>query len=413
MLTTVELKKAHFAEYRQLISDTLFDEVKSLAARLSGKRVLHINATSGAGGVAEILRSEIPLLVDLGLKASWRVLKPEVGFFEITKMMHNGLQGDNHELEPAQWQKYQDYNRRLAESITSSDWDIIIVHDPQPAAVLSLTPGRGTAKWIWRCHIDSRHANTSYRERFVGYLAPYDGVIFTMQKYVLEGFKPKRLAVIPVAIDPLAPKNQLMDPIVARAVVRQFGINVDRPLVTQVSRFDPWKDPLGVIEAWELARRQIPELQLALVGDSSSDDPEGAVILEQVFQAAQGKEGLFVIASKADDRGVRAFQTHSDVIIQKSLREGFGLTVTEALWAKTPVIGTDVGGIPLQIQDGKSGYLVSGVDEAAERIVDLLRDPQKARDMGEYGHTYVGQHFLLPRLIRDELQFLLEICELG
>lgn len=386
-----------------------------MAGKLKGARVLHVNATSAGGGVAEILRSELPLLQDLGLAVSWQVLEPQVDFFTVTKQIHNGLQGDAKNLSPQQWQLYEDYNRELAGHIDAAQWDFIKIHDPQPAAALEMMPIRqakvtGT-KWIWRCHIDSKHANPSYRDRFVRYLAPYDGLVFTMRKYLLEGLEPKKLAVIPMAIDPLADKNRLMDPIVAREIVRRFGIDPDRPLVCQVSRFDPWKDPLGVIEAWTLARREVPGLQLALVGDSSSDDPEGAVVLERVSQAAEGKADLFVLADRADDRAVRAFQTHADVIIQKSLREGFGLTVTEALWAGRPVIGTDVGGIPLQVEDGRSGYLISGPAEAAKRTAELIKNPQRAAAMGRYGHDSVKAKFLTPRLIRDDLKFMLELAE--
>ncbi|HSH31391.1 MAG TPA: glycosyltransferase [Candidatus Saccharimonadales bacterium] len=409
MLKTVELTKRRFDDYRGQVSDALFDEVRQLAAPLKGARVLQINATDGGGGVAEILRSTVPLLRDLGLEAEWQVLVPRPGFFTITKMIHNGLQGDPKNLKPEQWQDYEDYNRQLAGYIDPAKWDFIIIHDPQPAAVLGYVTGRVQCRWVWRCHIDSHHANPHYRHHLLEYLRPYDGAIYTLEKYVLEGHKPRHLAITPMAIDPLAAKNQPMDPVVAAAIVRQFGLNPDQPLAVQVSRFDPWKDPLGVIAAWKLAKRHVPDLQLALVGEQAPDDPEGEVILAQVRQVAQGERNLFIVAGQADDRAVQAFQAAADVVVQKSLREGFGLTVTEALWSGTPVVGSDVGGIPLQVIDGQTGYTTGGIQDTAERLVELIQNPQLAQAMGQRGRELVRQKFLTPRLLRDDLRFMVEV----
>lgn len=409
MLAKVGLKTRRFSEYRGMVSDTLFNEVTELAEKLKGKRILIVNATADGGGVAEILRAEVPLLRDLGIEAEWHVLRPRKGFFEITKHIHNGLQGDGYKLKTSDWQLYESYNRDLAAAIKPDDWDVVFIHDPQPAASLSFLDQKAKSKWIWRCHIDSKHAKPDYLRHFLNYLELYDGAIFTMEKFVLTGYKPKKLAVTPMAIDPLSEKNQDMKRAEAISIVQGLGIDVSKPLAVQVSRFDPWKDPLGVIAAWKLATKEVPALQLAMVGDTAGDDPEGVVILEQVEKLAAGEKNLFIIANKADDRAVKGLQKAANVVIQKSIREGFGLTVTEALWAGTPVIGSDVGGIPLQIEDGINGFLVNNAGECAERIVDLVKNPTMADEMGEAGHALVKQKYLLPRLIRDDLKFIVEV----
>jgi trehalose synthase len=414
MLKTVKLSSRSLHDYRELVSPKLLDEIETLGRRLAGRRVLEINATDQGGGVAEILRSELPLLVDLGLDAQWRVIEAPAKFFEVTKRIHNGLQGDFRNLTAAQWQLYEEHNRQFARDIGAGEWDCIIVHDPQPAAMRFFTDDlkRGDAKWVWRCHLDSRHANPHYRQRLQDFLKPYEAAIYTLKKYVLPGYEPKHLGIIPMAIDPLADKGMDMSIEEAKSRVSGFGINANKPLVAQISRFDPWKDPIGVIEAWKLAKKEVPNLQLALVGDYASDDPEGRVIFEQVVRIGRGVRDLYLIANKADDKDVRAFQMAANVVVQKSLREGFGLTVTEALWAGTPVVGSNVGGIPVQIEDGKSGYLVESIEETAEKVVELVRDARLAEKMGRYGREFVRQNFLLPRLLRDDLRFITKVLEL-
>lgn len=409
MLNPVQLEQRRFADYKDIIAPELFDEVKRLARQLSAKRILHLNATAEGGGVAEVLRSYVPLQVDLGINSSWQVLPANQDFFSITKMIHNGLQGDSSVLTLGQWDVYQDYNRVLAESIDTSQWDYIFIHDPQPASAISYCSEANDTKWIWRCHIDSRHATPDFVEHFITYLKPYDGLIFTLQKYLIPGLKPKHLAIIPMAIDPLSPKNLPMSLSQAHKLIEPFGINLAKPLVVQVSRFDPWKDPLGAIKSWQLAKLRLPDLQLALVGNASVDDPQSVIILEQVQTFVKDLSDVFVVANKADDRTVNAFQKAANVVLQKSLREGFGLTVSEALWAKTPVIGGKFGGIPEQVRHGQSGYLVDSTAEAANRIVELIEQPKLAEQMGQWGHDFVRKHFLLPRLVRDDLKFLLSL----
>jgi trehalose synthase len=405
MLKKVKLKNKQFSDYRSTTDPLVYKEVLDLAVRLKNKRVLHINATSAGGGVAEILNSEVPLMVDLGIKAEWHVLEADQDFFEITKLIHNGLQGQTTNLTLGQWDAYLDYNKRLSAEIQSDEWDYIIIHDPQPAAVLSYIKNQGKTKWIWRCHIDSRHATSDFIHHFNIYLRPYNGMIFTMMKYLFGSLSSSNLAIIPMAIDPLSDKNRPTERQEALARVKRFGIDITKPIALQVSRFDPWKDPLGVITAWQLAKAQIPDLQLVLAGNTSVDDPEGARIYQQVCQAAHGINDLFILANQADDLDINALQYVADVVIQKSIREGFGLTVAEALWAGTPVIGTNVGGIPEQIQNNISGFIVKDSDELAQRLTELIRNPKKAKIMGTAGHNFVQKHFLLPRLLRDDLNF--------
>lgn len=408
-LQPINLKLRNFGEYRPIIAPELYDEVMDLAARLRGKRILQINSTATRGGVAEILNSTAPLLTDLGLVSEWRVIQARPGFFALTKTIHNGLQGDPANLTDEQWQLYETINRELAATINGDDWDYIMVHDPQPLAMRRFVANPGRAKWLWRYHGDSSDPNPNYLERLLGYLEPYDGAIFTLKDYLLKGFEPAHLALTPPAIDPLSLKNLPVGLVDATGIVSGFGINPAKPLITQVSRFDPWKDPLGVMAAWQLAKAQVPDLQLALVGNMAGDDPQAGAILAEVRQRAEGLRDLFILANEVGARASRAVLEVSRVVLQKSLREGFGLTVSEALWAGTPVVGGNVGGIRLQIEEGKSGYLTSSIEETAARIVELVTHPDAAKTMGEYGQGMVRRKFLLPRLIRDDLKFLLEV----
>jgi trehalose synthase len=383
MLKKVELESKRIIDYKKVTDPALYAEILELGKKLEGKKVLQINATSAGGGVAEILGSEIPLMKDLGIDVQWSVLDASQNFFEITKLIHNGLQGQTTNLTLSQWDEYLEYNKKLSEHIDASPWDFIMVHDPQPAALLSYCVNRGNAKWLWRCHIDSRHATSDFINHFNTYLRHYDGIVFTKMEYLFGNLKPKKLAIIPMAIDPLSEKNLPMSKNDAKKRIQKFGIDTKKPIILQVSRFDPWKDPLGVITAWQIARAQIPDLQLVLAGNTSVDDPESGRIYQQVCDASRGIAGLFILADEADDADVNALQHAATVVIQKSIREGFGLTVSEASWSRVPIIGTKVGGIPEQIQDGKTGYIVRDIDESAQRIIELIRNPQKASAMGE------------------------------
>jgi trehalose synthase len=399
------------ADYQSIIFKDLLAEIKELAGPLAGRRVLHVNATSFGGGVAEILYTLLPLMNDVGLRAEWQVMTADSEFFNVTKSFHNGLQGAAVELTGEVRSLYEDVNRRNAAQLTSH-YDFVVVHDPQPCALRAWTAadGEGETHWIWRCHIDTSTPDAALYDYLLPYIRRYDRAIYTMAAYAPEGLGIP-LEVVPPAIDPLAPKNMTLVPDDAHYIVRQFGIDVDRPLLLQVSRFDPWKDPLGVVDVYRLVKAQRPDVQLALVGSMASDDPEGWEYLERVMDYAGGDEDVFIL-SNLDNVGsveINAFQCVADVVLQKSTREGFGLTVSEALWKARPTIGGAVGGIPLQIEDGVTGYLVSSVAECAQRCLEVMDDPEAARRMALLGKEHVRRNFLTPRALRDYLRLFTEL----
>jgi trehalose synthase len=413
MLKSVKLPARSFEAYRELTDPAVFDEIQGLAKQLQGKKILQINATDDGGGVAELLHAMVPLYRDLGLDMDWQTIRrARPGFFEITKKIHNGMQGSRNPLSIAEWDYYEAINQEMAQQIDPNAWDLIMVHDPQPAAARQTISDPGRARWAWRCHIDTSQTNPNFASHFVTYLGGYDGAIFTDGRDILEGFNPPKISIMSPAIDPLSPKNRSMKRPDAEKIVAGFGVNLKRPYILQVSRFDPWKDPLGVIEAWRAAKTKIPNLQLVLAGTIAGDDPEGDITLERIHRAAREDKDLYMIVDKANGQAVHALYMLAGVVLQKSLREGFGLTVSEALWAGTPVIGGDVGGIPQQIEPGKNGYLVSTIEETARLIIRLVEDPEKAISMGAHGHETVRQKFLLPRLMRDELKFWNELLGL-
>jgi trehalose synthase len=379
-------------------------------SNLRGARVLHVNATPYGGGVSELLRSGVPLLNDLGLVAHWRIIRGDDLFFQVTKKIHNGLQGAPDDLTEAEREAYLGTSRRNAELLTE-EYDFVFLHDPQPAGLLSLRE-KGAARWIWRCHIDTARPNPSLWAFLRASLEPFDAAIFTMEEFVPPDFPIARVEIMPPAIDPLSPKNMPLAGETARSVLEWIGVDLNRPLVSQVSRFDPWKDPIGVIEAYRLARQDVPSLQLALVGSMALDDPEGWDVYRQVRDAAHGDSGIHVFTNLTGvgNIEVNAFQRLSQVIIQKSIREGFGLVVSEALWKGTPVVAGNAGGIPLQMADGAGGLLVQSVEECAQALVTLLGDPGHARDLGLKGRERVREHFLLPRLLLNELELMQELA---
>ena len=402
MLQPITVPHKHLSDYSSIVGRALSDEIRERAARLQGKRVLHVSATAFGGGVSEILYTLVPLMVDVGLDTEWHVIHGREEFFNATKVMHNALQGNPQDLTEEQWDIWRRYNEINAEEL-SPDWDVVIVHDPQPAALASLVPEKSN-RWVWRCHIDLSTPNPATLARLVPYLDPYPAAVFHMRKYVPSGMD-GRAHIVPPAIDPLAPKNMAFSPEDAVYICDQFGIDVDRPLLCQVSRFDPWKDPLGVIDAYRIVKEEIPDVQLALVGSMATDDPEGWDYFNATVAHAEGDPDIHIL-NNLNNVGaieVNAFQSHCDVVIQKSTREGFGLTVTEAIWKGRPLIGGDVGGIPLQVSDGETGFLVSSVEECAARSLEILRDPGLGKRLGRAGKEAVRKQFLTPRLLRDWL----------
>ena len=404
MLQEVALGPRSLADYTHLAGRGLVAEIRELAAALEGKRVLHVSATAFGGGVSEILYTLVPLMRDVGLDAHWHVILGREEFFNVTKLMHNSLQGDPQAISDEQWEVFQAYNAMNAQSL-EGDWDLIIVHDPQPAGLRMNAPDRAR-RWVWRCHIDLSTPNQETLARLRPLIADYDASVWHLEQYVPAGLDGGIRKIVPPAIDPLSPKNMALSPEDAAFVCEQFGIDPERPLVCQVSRFDPWKDPIGVIDAYRLIRAQAPDVQLALVGSMATDDPEGWEFFHSTFRHAEGDPDIKIL-NNLNNVGaieVNAFQSQADVVMQKSLREGFGLTVTEALWKVRPVIAGDVGGIPLQVRDGETGYLVSSPEEAAERTIEVLRDPGLAKQLGRAGKERAREHFLTPRLLRDWLR---------
>lgn len=406
MLELVDVGPRSLDAYRGVAPDAILDRLVEVASELRGARVLHVNATPYGGGVSELLRSGVPLLNDLGLVAHWKIIHGDDLFFQVTKKIHNGLQGAAEDLTEAEHESYLGTSRRNAE-LLDEEYDFVFLHDPQPAGILALR-GKGTSRWIWRCHIDTAEPNPSLWAFLRAYLEPFDAAVFTMEEFVPPEFPIERVEIMPPAIDPLSPKNMSLADETARAVLEWIGVELDRPLVSQVSRFDPWKDPLGVIEAYRLAREGVPHLQLALVGSMALDDPEGWDVYRQVSDAAHGDAGIHVFTNLTGvgNVEVNAFQRLSQVAIQKSIREGFGLVVSEALWKGTPVVAGRAGGIPLQMADGAGGLLVQSNEDCAKGMLTLLKDPERARDLGLKGRERVREHFLLPRLLLNELELM-------
>jgi trehalose synthase len=403
MLALVDVGEGTLESYRGEAPDELLDAVARTARELAGARVLHLNATPYGGGVSELLRSVVPLLNDQGLRAEWRIISGDDPFFQVTKALHNGLQGASRELDDSEKARYLGTSRANAAGFDNR-YDFVFVHDPQPAALLGFT-GKGQARWIWRSHIDTSGANPGTWRFLRPFLAEYDAAVFTMAEFVPSDLPTPVVEIIPPAIDPHNPKNLPLPERTARQVLEWIGVRTERPLVTQVSRFDPWKDPLGVIEAYRLARQQVPDLQLALVGSMATDDPEGWDMYRSIQGAIAGDKSIHVFTNLVGvgNVEVNAFQALSRLVIQKSLREGFGLSVAEALWKGTPVVAGRAGGIPLQMADGTGGLLVDSVDECARAMTALLKDRARAQSLGASGRERVRRHFLIPRMALDEL----------
>lgn len=410
MLDLVDVGERALESYRGVAADALIDAVKKNAADLRGARVLHLNSTPYGGGVSELLRSIVPLLNNLGLVADWRIISGDEAFFQVTKDVHNGLQGAPRTIDDAEKARYIANARGNAAAFVE-DYDFVFIHDPQPAAILPLH-GKGNARWVWRCHIDTSAPNPQVWEFLRPFLADYDAAVFTMAAFVPPDLPIARVEIVPPAIDPLSPKNLRLPETTARQILEWIGVSVRRPLVTQVSRFDVWKDPMGVIRAYRLARNELPDLQLALVGSIALDDPEGRDMYREIRGEAHGDPEIHVFTNLigVGNIEVNAFQSLSNVVVQKSVREGFGLVVSESLWKGTPVVAGRAGGIPLQMADGAGGVLVETPEECAREIVSLLKDPARAKALGESGRKRVREHFLIPRLLLNDLSLMQELA---
>ncbi len=394
--------------YAEVAGDEVVDHLRQLAAPLAGARMLHINSTKEGGGVAEILRELIPLKQALGLDARWEVITGDQPFYECTKSFHNALQGAREVISDSRLRAYEETNVENAERLRAAltEADFVFIHDPQPAAMLHSIPDR-KGKWIWRCHIDVRRPHRPVWKYLRTWVAPYDASIFSLPEYAQPLPHPQYL--IPPSIDPFNEKNCELPLEEVAAVRERFGLDPELPLVVQVSRFDRFKDPVGVIEAYRLVKTLTP-IQLVLAGGGASDDPEGEVVLEQVRRAANGDPDIHVLLLPSDaHRTINALQRAADLIMQKSIREGFGLTVTEGMWKRKPIIGGDTGGIRLQVIDHYTGFLVRTPEGAALRMRFLLHRRDLLEQMGERAHRFVRENFLITRHLREYLTLMLAL----
>jgi trehalose synthase len=392
-------------DYAAVVGRDVVAELREKAEPFKGARILNVNSTAYGGGVAELLYTLVPLMRDLGIDADWRLMAGHDAFFHVTKAMHNALQGATVPWTPEMEATYRAVTEDNAESFPT-DYDFVIIHDSQPAGILREIiedHGPPSGKWMWRCHIDLTETFPPVWDFVKPMVDFYDAAIFTLEDFVKPGLEVGRTALIPPSIDPLSVKNIPMDPFMVEEVMRRYQIDMNRPLIVQVSRFDPWKDPMGVIDAYRIVREAIPGVQLALIASMAHDDPEGWEVYTRVDEYREGDEDIHLLSNLQEVGGlaVNAFQRAADVVVQKSLREGFGLVVAEAMWKRKPVVGGNAGGIRLQILDGQTGFLVDSVQQCAERIIHLLRDPEAARVMSSWAHEHVKQNFLSTRHLMD------------
>ncbi|MCD6253885.1 MAG: glycosyl transferase family 1 [Thermotogae bacterium] len=396
-------------DYREIVGDEVISRIHRKMRRLYGKSVQHVNSTFQGGGVAEMLWSLIPLKNDIGLRADWRIIHGTPAFFEVTKSFHNGLQGEEIELNEEKKGLYLGTNEEFARFAHIERRNFVVVHDPQPLAMISQY--RKEQPWIWRCHIDLSHPNPDLWSFLKPFILRYDVVIVSHESYKKEDL-PVEYRIIHPAIDPLTPKNAPLPRAQAESILERYGVRLDKPLIVQISRFDKWKDPLGVVEVYKRVRQEM-DSRLVLCGSMAPDDPEGSMIYKEVLKSVEEliKGGDVVTITAQDDLLVNALQSLASVVIQKSTREGFGLTVTEALWKGTPVVASNVGGIPLQIEDGVNGFLLDpkDYDGFADAVLKLLKDEALARRMGETGREKVREKFLITRLLEDYITLMEEL----
>jgi trehalose synthase len=396
----------HINDYIPVVGQATIEEIQMLAGHLHGKVIQHINSTAVGGGVAEILTRMIPLLKQVGVEARWDVIKGNERFFVITKKFHNGLHGVPVEVTDEEYEWFLAVNRENAEEMNFGD--IVFVHDPQPIALIEKRPSLGR-NWIWRCHIDFSKPDPNIWRFLRKYIAQYDAAVFSAPAFARKLSIPQVL--ISPSIDPLSEKNKELPEATIAATFERFGIDRSRPVVTQISRFDYLKDPVGVIKAYKLAKKYV-DMQLVLAGGGATDDPEGPAIMEQVrVEAEKDKDVHVLFLPPSSDLEINALQRGSTIILQKSLKEGFGLTVSEALWKGKPTIAGAVGGIPLQITHKYSGILTHSIEGTAYWIKQLLNEPEYARKLGVNGREHIKNNFLITRHIKDYLLLFLSLYQ--
>lgn len=416
MLKEVKVGKKRISDYKGIVSSDILEEIGFLSKELKGIKVNMINSTPKGGGVAEILNSLIPLLRSVGINASWYTIPEDEKFFNLTKEIHNALQGKKYLLTKELKKRYKNHMQKTAEMAKDMSADVFVIHDPQPAGIIDYLPN--ICPCISHVHIDTSNPNKSVWDFIKPFILKYDRIIFSEKSFRQPDIPLDKVAIIPPAIDPLTEKNNPLSMVKAKRILRDFGIDTKRPLISQISRFDPWKNPSGVVRAYRMAKKEIPGLQLSLVGLLlASDDPEAAKVYHEVEKKTKGDPDIFLffnpdrLGNLTVDRFVNAFQTGSDIILQNSTKEGFGLTVSEAMWKGKAVIGGNVGGIKIQIQDKENGFLVSSSNQAAKRIIELFNNPKLKVDIEKKAKKTVLEKFLMPRFLRDYMLLLKDVVK--
>jgi len=395
----------HLDDYITVLGEPEVAELRTLAAPLQGRTVQMVNSTAIGGGVAEILTRLVPILQELGLAIRWDVITGGNDFFEITKAFHNALHGGSYNMPAQSFEIFLAYNERNLARL-QMEGELTVIHDPQPVALVKARRDR-YGHWIWRCHIDLSRPNPTVWQFLEPWVNRYDGAIFSSPEFSRQLSIPQYLFY--PCIDPLAEKNRALEPEVAREILERFSIDPARPILTQISRFDRLKDPVGVVRAYQIVKRYL-DCQLVLAGGGASDDPEGATVLAEVREAAAADTDIHILDLPPwSATEINALQRASTIVIQKSLREGFGLTVTEALWKKRPVVASAVGGIPTQVIHKHTGLLAHSVEGTAYQIRFLLSNPAIAARLGEQGHEHVREHFLITSNVKRYLTLFLHL----
>ncbi len=385
-------------DYRKIVGQELIEKIREEAEPIENSHVTNINSVYTGGGVSEILNRLVILLDELKIETGWRILKGTLTFFGLTKKLHNGLQGGRTHLGSKSLKKYMEEIERNA-IMNHLDHDLVIIHDPQPLGMIKFY--KKTQPWIWRCHVDLSSPYRPAWDLVKGFLKRYDGMVVSMKKYRKNLDMPQ--FIIPPSIDPLSPKNKILTDSRYRKILSHNGIETDKPIICQISRFDKWKDPVGVLKIFERVKKKV-DCRLILLGEMATDDPEGPEIYHRIMRRIEKNDGDIKALALSSDLLVNALQRESDIIIQNSKKEGFGLVVSEALWKETPVVARRVGGIPLQVKDRKTGFLVSDYDEAARRCVQLLEDRKMRERMGKAAKEHVRENFLITRHLLDYIK---------
>ncbi|MCF7890642.1 glycosyltransferase [Candidatus Bipolaricaulota bacterium] len=392
----------HLEDYRDIVGDEVISEIFRKSKGLYGKKILHVNSSYQGGGVAEILNHLVPLMSDLGIEVDWRVIHGHNDFFNVTKKFHNALQGEEINFSRLKRSVYTETNKKFT-TYSRIDHDAVIIHDPQPLPLIRYFKKR--QPWLWRAHIDLSEPNAEVWDYLKQFIIRYDRVIFSAKDFISSDIGTESEIIYP-SIDPLTVKNKEIGRDTIDKYLAKYGIKDDKPIISQISRFDKWKDPEGVIEVFDRVNEEV-DCRLVLLGAMATDDPEGPKVYESIMEKSKGRDDIIVI-NKESDILVNVIQRVSSVVLQKSLKEGFGLTVTEAMWKGSPVVVSDVGGIPLQVTDGETGFLVDPEDyeEVASRILAILNDSELGAKLGGSAHSNVKEHFLITRHLLDWLEVL-------